>query len=165
MACAYEQPGPPWGPWGAGWNRTPTPAGRRGPSSPPATMRVSDAERTEVTNALCRHFGDGRLDEAELNDRLARATAAKTRADLEPLLADLPPFETAPPATRARPFRPTAWALVGVLVAVTVAASLAGSAWRLHPQVPWVLIVVLAVIFLRRGRHRHRHYDHHHDRM
>jgi hypothetical protein len=157
MPCAYEQPGPPWGRrWG--WDPAMTPAGRRAPARPDPTMRVSDAERTEVTNALCRHFGDGRLDEAELNDRLAQATAAKTRADLEPLLTDLPSFETAPPPPRPRQFRPMAWMLVGLLVAVTVLASLAGSAWRFHTHIPWLLIVVAAFVFLRMGRHRHHHH-------
>jgi hypothetical protein len=33
-------------------------------------MRVSDAERAEVAGELSKHFGEGRLDEAELDERL-----------------------------------------------------------------------------------------------
>jgi hypothetical protein len=123
-------------------------------------MRVSDVERTEVTNALCRHFADGRLDEAELNDRLAQATAAKTRADLAPLLADLPRLDTgAPVATPSRPRRTLTFLVLVALALPTLGWGLAGGVFHLfHPHVPWVLIAILAVIFLRGGhRHHHRH--------
>jgi uncharacterized protein DUF1707 len=75
------------------------------PSSPPpwllATrrrnsytgMRISDAERAEVADLLSRHYGDGRLDQAEFNQRLDQAMRAKTYADLGGLFADLPRTE------------------------------------------------------------------------
>jgi hypothetical protein len=53
-------------------------------------MRVSDADRAVVADRLARHFGDGRLDKAEFDQRLDRALRAKTRADLIALLRDLP---------------------------------------------------------------------------
>ena len=53
-------------------------------------MRVSDAERQEVADRLAVHYGDGRLDQAEFDERLSRAMSAKTRADLNGLLDDLP---------------------------------------------------------------------------
>ena len=53
-------------------------------------LRVSDAERNEVAELLSKHYGDGRLDAAEFQERLDRAMSAKTRADLSGLLADLP---------------------------------------------------------------------------
>lgn len=53
-------------------------------------MRVSDAERAMVADRLALHFGDGRLDQAEFEDRLDCALRAKTRADLIGLLSDLP---------------------------------------------------------------------------
>ena len=55
-----------------------------------AHLRVSDAERNAVADRLAQHYGDGRLDQAELDERLGRAMSAKTRADLDGLLADLP---------------------------------------------------------------------------
>ena len=45
-------------------------------------LRVSDAERQAVTDRLAEHFGDGRLDQAEFDERVGRAMNAKTRADL-----------------------------------------------------------------------------------
>jgi Domain of unknown function (DUF1707) len=53
-------------------------------------IRVSDAERSEVTDKLAQHFADGRLDQAEFDERVARAMSAKTRADLNGLFDDLP---------------------------------------------------------------------------
>jgi hypothetical protein len=53
-------------------------------------MRVSDADRADVADRLSRHYSDGRLDQAEFDERLDLAMRAKTRADLIGLLADLP---------------------------------------------------------------------------
>ena len=53
-------------------------------------MLASNAERDEVVEHLRRHAGEGRLDVDELEERVERALAARTRAELEPLLADLP---------------------------------------------------------------------------
>ena len=65
------------------------------PSSPPRTrtsslrrrlsygqpdLRVSDAERSEVADRLAEHYGEGRLDEAEFNERVDQAMRAKTRS-------------------------------------------------------------------------------------
>jgi hypothetical protein len=64
---------------------------------PDQNMRVSEAERTEVVDRLARHYGDGRLDKAEFDERLSRAMAAKTMVDLQGLFGDLPtlPEDTA----------------------------------------------------------------------
>ena len=69
-----------------------------------ATMRVSDAERAEIADQLAQHYGDGRLDQADLDERLSRAMSAKTRADLTGITDDLPEVGTRPgrPAARAR---------------------------------------------------------------
>jgi Domain of unknown function (DUF1707) len=53
-------------------------------------LRISDAERAEVTEALKRHCSDGRLDSAEFEARLDRTLRAKTRGDLAGLFDDLP---------------------------------------------------------------------------
>jgi Domain of unknown function (DUF1707)/Cell wall-active antibiotics response 4TMS YvqF len=55
-----------------------------------AGIRVSDAERDAVVERLSAATGDGRLTLEEFSQRMDLATAAKTRADLEPLTADLP---------------------------------------------------------------------------
>ncbi|MDA8038817.1 MAG: DUF1707 domain-containing protein [Actinomycetota bacterium] len=115
-------------------------------------MRVSDAERAEVADELSKHFGEGRLDEAELNERLSRAMSAKTRADLAGLLDDLPrPLAAAAPPVPVRS-RSTTW--LGLLLVAFVALSVASavSSWHL----PLVLIFVAGLLLWRR-HHRHLH--------
>ena len=56
----------------------------------PRDLRVSHAERAHVAALLDRHHTDGRLDGAELAERLARVTTSVTRADLNRVIADLP---------------------------------------------------------------------------
>jgi hypothetical protein len=60
------------------------------PGYPDPGMRVSEAERAEVADRLARHYGDGRLDAAEFDERVSRAMAAKTVADFQGLFDDLP---------------------------------------------------------------------------
>src|SRR5580693_3659054 len=52
-------------------------------------LRVSDAEREAVAGRLAEHCAAGRLDQAEFDDRVGRATSAKTRGDLRGLFAGL----------------------------------------------------------------------------
>lgn len=56
----------------------------------PARLRVSDSEREQVAEILRQAAGEGRLDFAELDERLERAYAARTYAELVPITADLP---------------------------------------------------------------------------
>jgi hypothetical protein len=53
-------------------------------------MRVGDADREGVAAQLRESYADGRLTLEELNERLDQAFAAKTRADLDAVLRDLP---------------------------------------------------------------------------
>lgn len=53
-------------------------------------VRVSDAEREAVVERLNVATGEGRLTLEEFGDRVAEALAARTRGDLEKLVADLP---------------------------------------------------------------------------
>lgn len=53
-------------------------------------MRVSDDARERVARRLGRAFAGGRLSDDELDERLARTWAARTRADLEAVMHDLP---------------------------------------------------------------------------
>jgi len=61
----------------------------------PAGIRASDAERDATLERLSAATGDGRLTLEEFSQRMDRATTAKTRAELDRLVADLP----ATPAT------------------------------------------------------------------
>ena len=62
------------------------------PSAPTSGMqpRAGDAEREQAAEKLRVAAGEGRIDLAELEERLERAYHAKTYAELDALLADLP---------------------------------------------------------------------------
>jgi hypothetical protein len=63
-------------------------------SSP--AVRASDRERDAVVQRVQQAFAEGRLDDSEFDERMRAALTARTHADLDMLLADLPP-ETAVP--------------------------------------------------------------------
>ena len=69
-------------------------------------VRVGDADREAVAAQLREHYADGRLTLEELNERLDQAFAAKTKADLNTVLRDLP--QAARPAA-GLPYGGTAW--------------------------------------------------------
>jgi Domain of unknown function (DUF1707) len=64
-------------------------------------VRASDGERDQVVALLQRDFADGRLTQAELEERVGAALAARTRDQLGALTADLPGADVRParPAT------------------------------------------------------------------
>jgi hypothetical protein len=116
-------------------------------------LRVSDSERSEVADALSKHFADGRLDQAEFNERLDKAMAAKTRADLSGLLVDLPNLAVPAPVPR-RPHR-----LLYLLLVVVVAAAVGSTIAMPFRHVPWLLVGLIAFLLLRHsagGRRRWR---------
>ena len=53
-------------------------------------VRVGDADREAIAAQLREHFADGRLTLEELNERLDQTFAAKTKADLNTVMRDLP---------------------------------------------------------------------------
>ena len=69
-------------------------------------VRVGDADRDAVAAQLREHFADGRLTHEELNERLDQAFAARTKADLNTVMRDLP--HAARPAA-GTPYGGTAW--------------------------------------------------------
>jgi Domain of unknown function (DUF1707) len=58
------------------------------------TVRASDEEREQAVALLQRSFADGRLTLDELEERVGAAYAARTRAQLGDLTADLPAAES-----------------------------------------------------------------------
>ncbi len=122
-------------------------------------LRVSDAERTEVADRLAAHFGEGRLDRAEFDERVARAMSAKTRGDLSGLFDDLPEARPAGtpgtsgsgPHSPAHPVRPyvNPFYLV-LLVLVITAVGTAGEAASREGWLPgvktWLTIGVITAI-------------------
>jgi hypothetical protein len=55
-----------------------------------ARMRISDADRHQVSEVLRQAAGEGRIDLEELEERLEATYQAKTYADLVPITVDLP---------------------------------------------------------------------------
>lgn len=74
-----------------------------GPQIHPRDLRVSDAERAHALRLLERATGRGYIDIGEFSDRSRRAMEARTRADLNLLLLDLPGLQLS-----GRPFDPAA---------------------------------------------------------
>jgi hypothetical protein len=84
------------------------------PSPEPPTapgIRTSDRERQHVVDSLHHALAEGRLDLDETDVRTAAAYAARYRADLVPLLADLP-GETAVAAGPTAPGWATLWTTI-----------------------------------------------------
>ena len=144
---------------------------RRARGSTPVTdpnMRISDADRADVADRLSRHYSDGRLDQAEFNERLDRAMKAKTQADLSGLFTDLPPLgepvkpvkavqqqDRRPPSRR--PLTRTLGLILVVVVAVIVAHALTWPLFSLvgffghalFVPIPWIVIGLIAFLCWR----------------
>ena len=87
-------------------------------------MRAGDADREAVAERLRAALSEGRLDLHEYDERLQRAYAAKTYADLDGLLDDLPgTVPAARPGSPRRPAAPAAPAAGGRRAAVPTGAA------------------------------------------
>jgi Domain of unknown function (DUF1707) len=100
----------------------------------PHELLASDAERERVVEALRTHAADGRLEADELEQRLEGAYAARTRADLVPLVADLPRPQAPRPRrpSRALPHLAPVIPLAILLVAIWALTG-AGYFWPVWP--------------------------------
>lgn len=133
-------------------------------------MRVSDADRSAVAERLGRHFADGRLDQAEFDERTSRALAAKTRGDLAGIFEDLPdlpddaaddrdgggpaspaPSRPALPRRRGRRHPVLMWALVIVACIASWNVIGWGHFW-FHPILWPVILLVILVLAARNSR-------------
>jgi hypothetical protein len=106
--------------------------------SQPPELRASDADRETAVAHLREAGGEGRLTFEELADRVELAMAARTRAELAELTADLP----ARPV-RARGRKPKGW-----IVAVMGGAERKGR-WRPAERMNVVTVMGGAAIDLR----------------
>jgi hypothetical protein len=120
-------------------------------------IRVSDVERAEVADRLAAHFGEGRLNQAEFDERVAQAMNATTRGDLSGLFDDLPePEPQGTPGTPvcgqhspAHPLRPSAspFFLVLLVVVITAAGTAGEGVFGHVPGVKtWLTVGVIAAI-------------------
>jgi Domain of unknown function (DUF1707) len=119
-------------------------------------LRVSDADRAAVADQLSRHYADGRLSQAEFDERLDQAMNARTRSDLSGLLADLPGAEAPTVPAPRRAGGPSHRILAPLLVIAIIITTAHLAFWTLH-LMPWLLIGLLAFLWLRYSPRRHRH--------
>lgn len=132
--------------------------------------RASDAEREAVADRLRTATAEGRLDPDELDERLSTAYGARTRAELEPLTADLPAAPPPPvPKTPAWRDEAVRHRLAGfitanvVCLAVWAASGADGDFW---PK--WVLlgtgiglvVALVHAVFGIEDEHDHHHVGH-----
>jgi hypothetical protein len=94
-------------------------------------MRVSDADRERYAEVLRSAFAEGRLTDAELEERLRSAYAARTGADLEPLVADLPAAGLAPIRPASEPPSSSARRRLGQIVGWYFPALICTAIWAL----------------------------------
>ena len=132
-------------------------------------IRVSDAERNAVAELLGQHYADGRLDQAEFDDRVGRTMAAKTRGDLSGLFDDLPETETGAgaggprgPVAQSAPYqmrRRRGGGIVRPLLLLALIFICANVAWHaftslffIQPLV-WAFVIVAVILLVNRRRH------------
>jgi hypothetical protein len=123
--------------------------------------RVGDADRDRTADLLKEAHAAGYLTLEETDERLGTALAARTRGELDRLVADLPPEwrarqergqRPAGPPPRQRPTLPAevVWLvpLVMVITGVILLAVLSRGFWFF----PWPLLWIFFFAFGRRGR-------------
>jgi Domain of unknown function (DUF1707) len=98
------------------------------------SLRVGDRERDAVGEILRQRHVEGRLDVEEFQARLERALTAKTYAELDGLIADLP-REQAEPRRPANGWSRRPWPLLlPALFLVVILATVGGhAAWLAVP--------------------------------
>ena len=116
---------------------------------------VADSDRATAADELRQHYDSGRLTLDEFESRLAEVHTARTRADLEQALRQLPRSE--PPASlRLRDRRWSSLALQYALVNVVCILVWAFSDHRDGFWPKWVLLGTLIMYFRRLGRRSRR---------
>ncbi|MCE7082123.1 DUF1707 domain-containing protein [Streptomyces sp. ST2-7A] len=98
-------------------------------------MRASDADRDRVADILREALAEGRLDAEEHADRIDAVYRARTRAELEPLVRDLPAGQPlAPPPPGPAPGAPAPGGARRNVIAVLGGAERQGR-WRVGGRV------------------------------
>lgn len=97
-------------------------------TSPPirgGDQRIGDAERSQACEDLSAHYAAGRLSDDDLDVRVSAAMAARTWADLRPLLSDLPAPASPPAQLPVEPASPAMpWAGLDVVALVALICTL-----------------------------------------
>ena len=134
-------------------------------AAPPGRLRASHVDREQVVSTLQAAFVQGRLAKDEFDARVGQALAARTRAELAVITADIP--DGVRPAER--PYPPALGVRSGVCVtlsAAVLAAVLWAAAWSAGSAAAGAAAlaltgVVILTLFatgyqVRESRHHHR---------
>jgi len=121
-------------------NGYPAAGGQRG------QMRAADADRDRVAGWLGTAYSEGRLSRDEHDARLDRALSARTYADLDQLVTDLP---AAPGTLRPGPARPLVTSTNGLAIA-SLACGIAQFAFGLLATIPAIVLGHMARSQIRR---------------
>jgi hypothetical protein len=133
-------------PWRACWPQAGQPAASRWDAHP--DQRVSDAERDAVVTELGEHLRQGRLDQAEFEERVTTALSARTGRDLSKLLADLPPAREGSTVPQPAAPLPRSLLLIPLLAAAILIVCAAAGGWH-HGWEPWPLLWLVPILVLR----------------
>ena len=106
-----------------------------------ASMRAADTDRDRTVERLRDAAAEGRLTPDDLERRLESALAARTYAELESLVADLPQRESPRPAARECP-ELTPFLATSVLLVAIWALTGMGYFWPVWPILGWGVFVV-----------------------
>jgi uncharacterized protein DUF1707 len=107
-------------------------------------LRVGDRERESVAEILRREHVDGRLDAGEFHERLDRALAAKTYADLDTLIADLPADAREHRHAPSRLPRPWRFGFVALFALALIAATGGHILWLAFPLAAFFVLRTFA---------------------
>jgi Domain of unknown function (DUF1707) len=114
------------------------------------SLRAADSDREAIADILREQHVAGRLDSDELQERIDRCYSAKTYADLDAIVADLPPERPRPSDVRGVRLWPR-FVFVPLLLIAIIALS--------HGHLFWLAIPLVFVFVTRtmlwRGRGRH----------
>ena len=144
-------------------------------------IRISDADREQVTSRLREHFAEGRLTSDELDERITATLNAKTFGDLRGILADLP--EPGPLGPQPGPLGPqpgpvpSGWTgrpvyyrrrprfLPVALLILFAALVVPGAGWAFFAFIKiallaWLVLCVAGIFAAARFRRRVRHSAH-----
>jgi Domain of unknown function (DUF1707) len=135
-------------------------------------IRVSDADREQVTARLREHYAEGRLSSDELDERVTAALNAKTFGDLRRVMTDLPDTAMEPgPAPQSPPWtgkpRLILWRgprlLPLALILLIAAVVIPGAGWLFFAflkimLVLWLVAIIAGVFMAARFRRRMRRY-------
>jgi hypothetical protein len=105
-------------------------------------LRAADGDRDATAGTLREHHLAGRIDSDEFQERLERCYAAKTYAELDALLADLPGDQRSAPSPPRRRSAPRI-ALLPLLPLLIVALALS------HGRVLWLAFPLVFFFIIR----------------